>query len=187
LVKSDYLPPLSGGGYLQFYFPIMSIVVSAIVYPSRILFVAVTAACVGVTLVGLVIEVDYGGDIAMTQRLFAGAIVVFLAFFGFYHGTRHRKAIHIDISGGGSIHLSEVDSAASCVDSDRPHVRKNRQAVRLLRNSTIWPYFLLLRLQAESGQIIILPILHDGVSRDCFRTLSVACRWIAMHSDFQEF
>jgi len=42
---------------------------------------------------------------------------------------------------------------------------------------------LLLRLQADNGDKWVVPILTDCVSRDEFRALSVACRWIAAHND----
>ena len=135
---------------------------------------------------GVCIGVGSIGDISPLSRLLIAVTVIFLAVFGFYHGARHRKIIHIDISGAGQCRLAEVGSEGSCMNTNWPHVGNPRVVVALLKNSTIWPHLLLLRLQADNGKITIVPILPDSVSRDSFRALSVACRWVATHSNPQE-
>jgi toxin CptA len=161
----------------------MSIAVSAVVYPSRVLLVMVGAMSVTVVAIGIAVAMGLVGELSTTPRLFLGALVVFLAVFGFYHGARLRKPIHIDISGAGQLRLTDVSAAGPCIDTNWPHVRTNGEVVRLLKNSMIWPHLLLLRLQSESGKMTILMVLPDSVSRDNYRALSVACRWIAAHSN----
>ncbi|MGE5650059.1 MAG: protein YgfX [Bacillota bacterium] len=164
----------------------MSIAVSAIVRPSRILFAMVGAMCAIVAAIGIAIVFDTIGSLTLLSRTLFGATIIFLSVFGFYHGVRYRKILHIDISSAGQFRLAEVDSASPCAAKNWPHVGSHEAVVALLKDSTIWPFMLLLRLQAESGKITTVPILPDSVSRDSFRALSVACRWVAARSEFQE-
>lgn len=161
----------------------MSIAVSAIVRPSRLLLGMVVIMCVGVTAVGLLIAAGYFGDMALPVRLFAAFSCVFAAVFGFYHGSGNRKPIHIDISGSGQFRLIEALGTGPCKQPNGPHLDRRAEVVRLLDHSTIWPHLLLLRLQHESGKITSLPILPDCASRDSFRALSVACLWIASRGE----
>lgn len=161
----------------------MSIAVSAIVRPSRILLALVSIMCAGTAIIGVAIACDAIGDLSLALRISIGAAIIFLAVFGFYHGTRHQKILHIDISGAGQFRLAEVGSAGPCTNTNWPHVGSHGAVVALLRNSTIWPHMLLLRLQADNGKITVVPILPDSVSRDSFRALSVACRWIVTRND----
>jgi toxin CptA len=160
----------------------MSIAVSAVVQPSRILLVMVSAMSVTVLVIGAAIGIEWLGNLSNVPRFVVAIFCIFLAFFGFYHGARHRKPIHIDISGAGQLRLTEVSAEGPCTDTNWPHVRKNGEVCHLLKDTTIWPHLLLLRLQAESGKITSLAILPDCVSKDSFRALSVACRWIAGQS-----
>jgi hypothetical protein len=164
----------------------MSIAVSAVVRPSRILFAMTCAMAVGAALVGFAIGFGLIGDQSLPVRLAIASSVLFLAFFGFYHGTRDRKTIQLDISGTGQIRLLKLTGEPPCTDSNWPHVREMGEVVRLMSDSTIWPHMLLLRLQSDDGEITIVPIFPDSVSRDGFRALSVACRWIATQKDAQD-
>lgn len=164
----------------------MSIAVSAIVRPSRFLLAMVSAMCAVAAATGCSIACGYVGDLPVLVRMLVGGCIIFLAVFGVYHGVRHRKIIHIDISGEGRFRLAQLDSAGPCTNTNRPHVGGIGQVVRLSGNSTLWPYLLLLRLQADNGKITTVPILPDSVSRDSFRALAVACRWVAERSDIQE-
>jgi len=129
--------------------------------------------------VGFAIGAGQLGALSFTPRILLAAFNVFLGVFGFYHCIRHRKILHIDISGVGQIRLTEVGVVGACTGTDWPHVRKQGEVVRLLSDSTIWPQLLLLRLQAGSGKITTVLIFSDCVSPESFRALSVACRWIA--------
>lgn len=165
----------------------MSIAVSAIVHPSRALFAMVCAMCAGTAAIATLVAVGVIGELPVLARCLLSTVIIFLAVFGFYHGVWHRKILHIDISGAGQIHVAEVGSARPCRNENRPHVGDGEVVVAsLLKSSTIWPHLLLLRLRAENGRITMVPILPDSVSRDSFRALSVACRWLAARSDSQE-
>jgi len=138
------------------------------------------------TVVGGVIAARYVGDLGDLGHLSICTIAFFLAFFGFYHGVRHRKTLHIDISDTGRIRIAEVVSMPPCADTDRPHFKAGVIVAEMMGNSTIWSSLLMLRLRMDDGRITVLPILQDSVSKEAFRALSVACRWIAARSDRRE-
>lgn len=143
----------------------------------------VATMSVVITSIGFAIGLGYLGELSIRLRFVIAGFIGFLALFGFYHGVRHRKPIHIDISSVGQLRLTEACVADSCKSVNWPHVRGSTEVVRLLKDSTFWPYLLLLRLQADSGKITTVPILPDSVSPDVFRALSAACRWIAAHNN----
>ncbi|HZW12762.1 MAG TPA: protein YgfX [Noviherbaspirillum sp.] len=161
----------------------MSIAVSAIVQPSRVLFVMVAAMAGMIAIIALSVGLGFVGELSLVVRASMAGLLLILAVFGFYHGTRHRKTIHIDISGAGQVRLTKMNESGPCTSMNWPHVGDSAQVVQILRDSTIWPHLLLLRLRADSGIVTTLPILPDSVSRDSFRALSVACRWIAAHNN----
>jgi len=160
----------------------MSIAVSAIVQPSRRLAWFVGVMSLIVLSVGVTIAAGLAIDLSPFLRWPLASSIVFLSFFGFYHGTRRRKPIQLDISGTGQIRLAEVGSVRPCRDPEWPHVGMYGDAFALMGDSTLSAYVLLLRLRTESGTVITVPVLPDSVSRDTFRALSAACRWIAMQS-----
>lgn len=161
----------------------MSIAVSAIVRPSRLLFAILGAMSVLVVVIGGAIGIGMVGNLMGILRFALSACIIFLAFFGFYHGICHRKPIHIDISATGVVRLAEATLKRSCADTKWPHVENNDETVCLLKRSTIWSCLLLLRLQSDSGKITVLLILPDSVSQNSFRALTVACRWVAAHTN----
>lgn len=136
-------------------------------------------------MIGAVIAFAYSTELSLLTRTLIVAFTAFAAVFGFYHDGESRKPIHIDISGAGQFRLTEASAADTCKQTNRPHLNNHVEVFRLLEHSTIWPHLLLLRLQDDSGKITTLPILPDCVSRDCFRALSVACRWIAARGELQ--
>lgn len=157
----------------------MSISVSAIVKPSRILGALMLAMAALASTVGILVGLGVVGELAHPLRLILAASIPIVSFFGFYHGMQSRKPIQLDISGIGQIRIAKWSGEASCRGSRRTHVGVNGDEVRLLPESTFWPQMLLLRLKDANGRIVTVPVLPDSVSRDSFRALSVACRWIA--------
>jgi hypothetical protein len=144
----------------------------------------VCVVCAGTITIGGMLALGQIGDLPMPTRLSSAICSTFLAFFGLYHTVRHQKVLHIDISDAGQFSLIKIHHpVASCQKKNWPHVKENRMVMRLLNDSTIWPQLLLLRLQDDSGKILVVPVLPDSVSRDGFRALSVACHWIAAHSN----
>lgn len=157
----------------------MSISVSAIVKPSRILAALTLVMAALASIVGILLGVGVIGEPAGSLRMILAVCIPIVSFFGFYHGMRSRKPIQLDISGIGQIRIAEWSDETSCRESKRTHVGLNGDEVRLLPESTFWPLMLLLRLRDMNGKVVTMPVLPDSVSRDSFRALSVACRWIA--------
>jgi toxin CptA len=165
----------------------MSIAVSAVVKPSRLLLAMVGSMCVGVIFVGLMIGAGQLGNLALLPRLSVAATCIFPAVFAFFYTVQMRKTHHIDISGSGLIRLVETSAlATSPVQSVASHWRGADEVVSLMANSTLWPYLLLLRLQAEDQRVTVLPILPDSIDKEGFRALSVACHWIAAQNNPKE-
>lgn len=164
----------------------MSIAVSAFIRPSRLLFVAVTAMACIVCAVGIGLLSGVIGELSLMLRVLTGFTVLFLAFFGFYHGVGFRKILQLDIAATGLIHLSVLEEKGPCSKLDWPHVGTGTQVVQLMAGSTLWPCLLLLHLRAEDCSIRVVPILPDSVSRESFRALSVAFRWMARQSDSRD-
>lgn len=161
----------------------MSIAVSAVVHPSRLLFSMVGGMSALVAGIGILVGAGCIGSAPPALLFSLGAATFFLALFGFYHGVRSGKTIQLDIYGTGLIRIAELGPEGTCAGRNRPHVRDSGEIVRLMSNSTLWPNMLLLRLQGDGGRATILPILPDCVDSDSFRAISVACRWIAAQGD----
>lgn len=161
----------------------MSIAVSVVVKPSRFLLTMVGCMCVAIIFVAIMLGLEKFGELPKSIRLLVITVCIFSAFSAFYWTIWKRKTFHIDISGGGQIRLIEDNGLAGLVlpQQGSSH-RSNGKVVRLMADSTCWSSLLLLRLQDENQQITVLPILRDCVTRNGFRALSVACRWIAAHN-----
>lgn len=122
------------------------------------------------------------GDLAVAVRWIAAVFLVFIASFGLYHTVGRRKPLHIHISGTGQMRIATVvKPGIPCERQKWPYVKQDGELVSLLDDSTLWRCMLLLRLRTETGKLIVVPVFPDSVSRESFRALSVACRWIAAH------
>lgn len=161
----------------------MSIAVTAVIKPSRVLFGLVSFCCLVVCVMGSMLSLGWIGDLSTLQKIIipgGGFSCAFLAFSQFYRG---RKTIRIDISGTGKIWLTHysVLETLSLISEEAGSFKKNEGVlVQLMEGSTLWSNLLLLHLRSEQGDIFILPILPDCVTSEVFRALSVAFRWIAM-------
>lgn len=142
--------------------------------------------CCGMSSIAIVVAglVALGevGDLAGPLRWTAAIFLLFIASFGLYHTVRRRKPLHIHISGTGQVRIAAIDEAGiPCEREKWPYVKQDGELVSLLDDSTLWRCMLLLCLRTEGGKLVVVPVLPDGVSRESFRKLSVACRWIAAH------
>lgn len=160
----------------------MSIAVSAVVQPSRLLAWMIAVMSITIALVGVAIGFGLVGDFPRWVRFSLPVLFGFIASFGFYHGMQHRKTIQLDISGAGQIRITKVDSKAPCVNANWPHVRATGEVFRLMPDSTLWPLLIVLRLKSEESRTLTVTILPDCVPSNDFRALSVAFRWISMHA-----
>jgi len=158
----------------------MSIAISAIIKPSRILDALIGSLACSVLATGAVISAGMVGELSLVSRSLIGACSVFIALSVFYQRTRNRSEFHVHISGLGQIRIAKLRDQSDGMMNNSPLPPVGAQ-VRLLPASTIWPWLLLLRLQPEGQPMIVIPIMPDCVSDDTFRALSVACRWLAAH------
>ena len=165
----------------------MSIAVSVVVRPSRLLLAIVGCLCIGIVFAAGMIGLAGVGELPFYPRLSIAGGCLFAALSGFYCTVRQRKTFHIDISGIGQIRLMEYSGVAALSrQSEWLSGQDGGESVRLMPDSTIWPHLLLLRLQNDDNRIIVLPILRDCIAAEEFRTLLVACRWIAAQNNRPE-
>ena len=148
--------------------------------PSRSLLTLAVSLCLCAVAVGCAVGLGAVGELPFWLRVVCPIFCVAVACAGFSHLMLQRKIHHLDISGSGQIRLRSV----RCDQQEKTDIAQRNidgMLVVLLADSTLWPHFLLLRLQDEHGQVHALPILFDSLSTESFRAVSVACRWIAAH------
>jgi len=158
----------------------MSIATSAEVRPSRILRALTLAmACVlWVTASQFVIlegtqTPDIAFGLASVVCAFAGCLLVLSC-------RTPVKTLRIDITATGQIRLTHTSHNAFIHDRSHKVVGSEEgEVVQLLRDSTLWSCMLILRFRTGSGKVIVLPILRDSMTSAAFRSVCVACRWIA--------
>ncbi|WP_211442040.1 flagellar hook-length control protein [Collimonas humicola] len=152
----------------------MSIALSTVIKPSRLLLALVATECALAGLVGVLIASGVIGNLLLPVRAALATLCVSAAAYGMLRYYRGRCAIQLDIAANGQIRMAEI--AASNINRI-----SNPAPVQLLESTIIWSHLLLLRLRLASGSVRTIAILPDCVSNDTFRVLSVACRWIAAH------
>ncbi|GJI99879.1 hypothetical protein RugamoR64_04180 [Duganella rhizosphaerae] len=91
--------------------------------------------------------------------------------FGLWQGRPYRFARQLDISAVGQLRLTVY--------------RETGMALRLLEGSTVWPGLLLLRLGSDGGDVQLVTVLPDSVTRADWRALSLACRAIAARTEIK--
>ena len=158
----------------------MSIATSVEVRPSRILRVLTFAmACVlwlTASQLAMMVDVhaqDFAHVLASVVCAFAGCLLVLSC-------RTQVKTLRIDITATGQIRLTHTSHNAFSRDRSQNVVSSEEgEVVQLLRDSTLWSCMLILRLRTGSGKVIVLPLLHDSMTPSAFRSVCVACRWIA--------
>lgn len=160
----------------------MSIAVTVVVRPSRVLNALLRGMCLCVASVGIAIGFAWIGDLSLTFRI-SIAVACIMASTACFYAKYNRDMYRISISGDGQMRVSEYAAVSgamghfACED-----VYGEVFPVSLQDNSIVWPLLLLLRLKADNEKTFIVPILTDSLSASGFRSLSVACQWIAMHN-----
>jgi hypothetical protein len=158
----------------------MSIATSVEVKPSRILRLLTFAmACVlwiTASRVAMMVDVhalNFAYVLASVVCAFAGCLLVLFC-------RTRVKTLRIDITATGQIRLTHTSHNAFIRDRSHNVVSSEEgEVVQLLRDSTLWSCMLILRLRTGSGKITVLPLLHDSMTPSAFRSVCVACRWIA--------
>jgi hypothetical protein len=158
----------------------MSIAVSATVKPSRLLLSMVVLMCLVVVVGAIAVGSGGLGSISNDHRALVCAAAISIALVALFVAIRSRKTFRIDISGVGQIRLREyIELTDFAARVGRMSADEEGKVVQLLAGSTIWPHFMLLRVADTEGRISAIPVFRDCMSRDGFRALAVACRWIA--------
>jgi hypothetical protein len=156
------------------FLSMMSIAVSAVVAPSRrlrlLLAVYGVANLAAALAVGLLLPGRFqAAPVCALFFLVAGVLLL----GGCRRATKTRR---IDISGVGQVRLTvqqgmrTSDAAAGVPAAGEPA----GVPVALMAGSTVWPQLMLLRLRADSGAVVALPVLRDSVAPPVFRALAVA-------------
>jgi toxin CptA len=139
----------------------MSIAVSVIVRPSSGLRVLHAGLCCCV-MASSVLCLDSG---------WAAPLLCGLAGLAGALASPARIVRRLDISGVGQLRLTVY--------------QENGAPLRLLEGSTLWPGLLLLRLGGEEGDVRLLLVLPDSVTRADWRVLSLACRALAARAEIK--
>ncbi|MFL9877285.1 flagellar hook-length control protein [Herbaspirillum rhizosphaerae] len=158
----------------------MSIAVSADIKPSRMLLLMMAAAAIVVALIGVIFAFALVGQLSFLVRMSLAAVCIVAALLAFWLVLQNRKAVWLHISGTGQIRLVEHHAAVRAKTGSRV---MSGGLAQLLAGSTVWPNLLLLRLRLENGKVRTIPVLPDSVSKETFRALQVACRWVASHNN----
>jgi toxin CptA len=101
---------------------------------------------------------------------------VLLAVFACFVLYKRCCGIALTITDSGQMRLSRLDQDYFA-GSDQADI------VQMMPDSTIWPFFILLRLRKQNKKLIAVPFFSCDLSPELFRRLSVACRWIATRND----
>lgn len=156
----------------------MSIAVSAVIQPSRLLLLLVGGMSVILLGIAALVITGFIGSLSLLVRIFLAGICASVAIAVFLREKRKTKYV-IHISGVGQIRLRTESNSEHAVVGDA-----EGEIVHLLPASTIWSGLLLLHLQNDRQQRTVVTVLPDAVSAESFRALLVACRWIVLrHAD----
>ena len=147
----------------------MSIAVSAVVKPSRLLRSALSIVAVASAGAAVALVAGAPGRFHVPWLL-AGACLG-AAAAAWRAGRQHAFARLIDISGLGEIRLTVQQSMGETAP---------RAPLQLLPGSTVWPGMLLLLLRdAEQGGVTVLTIFPDCMPDELFRKIAVSIKAIA--------
>ena len=162
----------------------MSIAVSSVIKPSRLLLAIFSCLCAGIALATYLVVVIQMRHAGVGAQVTVAGVCAALVGVMFHHLFQRQRIVRIDISGEGQIRLtSQIDGH----DNDKNvHAQSSGDLMTLLPGSTLWSRMLILRLINDPGQTKVLIVLPDSLSGDEFRSLSVACRWIAAHNNPDE-
>ncbi|WP_426211395.1 flagellar hook-length control protein [Massilia sp. TWP1-3-3] len=148
----------------------MSIALSAVIHPSRLLRLALVAWGAAAGAAALLLVFAQPALCAEPAPLALSCAGV--ALLAWRCALESANARQIDISGPGEIRLSVKQSLGAA--------RAFGEPLLLLPGSTVWPSLLILLLRDNtSGVITVVPILPDSVAAGQFRKIAVSIRWIA--------
>ncbi len=164
----------------------MSIAVSAVVQPSRIVFFLTLGMSVGSVLIGLFLGLNAFGPTLLWARMTLAALCGLSGLTAACRILQDRCAQRIEISGSGQIRVYAASVPPSNRHEPTERIGSADCPQDLLPSSTLWSHLMILNLRADNGVTTTLLILPDTMSQTSFRALSVACHWIAAHNNRAE-
>lgn len=148
----------------------MSIAVSAVIKPSRLLRMALSVYAAASAGAAVALALAPGGRFHLPWLLAGACLLAALVAARAALGNETTRGI--DISGLGEIRLTVQQSIGTKYEA--------RELVRLVPGSTVWPQLLLLLLrEPERGAVTVLAILPDSVAPEQFRNIAVSINAIA--------
>ncbi|MDB5992232.1 MAG: hypothetical protein JWQ10_3635 [Herbaspirillum sp.] len=153
----------------------MSIAISVRSGPSKIGTLLMAIASTALIGVGAVALLQLFRDAAGVT---AGIVIsgVTLVVFACHVMRKRYGKITLMIAGDGQISL--LRRRQGCFAG-----MDQLEIVQMMPDSTLWPFFILLRLRLQNKKVIAVPFFQGDLSPELFRRLSVACRWIAARKD----
>ena len=164
----------------------MTIAVSAVVRPSRILLSLTLGMCAGSASIGTLFALQPVASMAPLARVALATACVMAGLIVACQILRCRCAQRIEISGNGQIRVSTPDASPSTSSELSDRFVGAARLYDLLPTSTLWSHLMILNLRAANGTRTTLLILPDSMTQTSFRALSVACHWIAAHNNRAE-
>ena len=160
----------------------MTIATSVIVYPSRLMRMAMMtmAVLLLISAAQLLMIAEHSDRLVLCRLLSLVCVAAAIRFF--FPPRALSNTCAIDISGVGEIRLHHTGRVAADPSNLFPKWQHRGEVVQLLKDSTLWSSMLLLRLQSANGHVFVVPVLPDSMDAVSFRSLSIACRWIAIQS-----
>jgi len=154
----------------------MTIAVSTVIRPSRIFVVLCSLFALHLVATGVLLFHRLVEFFNLVQCLAVLAVCVIPVFALLYHVFNARNIVRIDISGNGQIRLFHTKrrSAVFQFQESSELDLYAGEIVRLLGDSTLWPHYMSLRLQSDTGKLFIVPVFPDAVDKKIFRSLIVA-------------
>jgi toxin CptA len=147
----------------------MSIAVSAVIVPSRLLGFALALFVAANLGAAAALGSGLAGQFLLPQAGACGCLLAAVVLAASL--ARGQKVRRIDISGLGQLRLTVQQGIGSN--------ETRTDLADLLRGSTVWPGLMLLRLRRADGVVGAVALLPDSVEPGQFRRLSVAIRDIA--------
>lgn len=163
----------------------MTIAVSAVIRPSRLsLFLSLLFA-LNLCITAVLLFHRFESILGFMQRLVVAVVCVIPVFALLISVFRSRNIVRIDISGNGQIRLFHTKRSAHAFQfQNKVEISRNDyEIVRLLGDSTLWPYIMSLRLQSNTGKIFVVLIFPDSVEQPLYRSLLVALRCLKNQDD----
>lgn len=161
----------------------MSIAVSALIKPSRCQAILVIGFAAFFLLTGILVWDDRMGEFILYGKVWLVPLFLLASLLLVFGYMKTRKTLQIDISGNGQIRLNEYKGNEFDA-SEKESGFAGRSAWKLMENSTIWPWLMVLNLESESGNVSRILVFFDSMPPDDFKILYAACRWIDAHKKF---